>query len=92
MKQTGNTDVTPSKKFIRRNLWEFDEGVKKILKFVPFWVDDEPHSTIDCKLKYTVIDRKLYVTKESVKSEIRRLINDGNQKYPNSVIVTVRTN
>lgn len=95
MKQPGITSVkmtqTRSKRFIRKHLLEGREAFDLVIKSVPFEGDGNKTQSIECEFQPVVVDRTLYFTKKSVMSEIKRLLSEGEKRYPNSVVVKVMT-
>jgi hypothetical protein len=92
MKQTKTTKPTTgfvSQRYLNRNYYKDQEWVKEITKYIPFKEDESGKLGISCCLDMVESDGKLYVSKKSVKSEIRRLLSEGDKQYPNSVIVCV---
>ena len=95
MKQTGITSVkmtqTRTKKFIRKHLLEGREAFDLVIKSVPFEGDENENQSIECEFEPVVVDRTLHFTKKSVTSEIKRLLSEGEKRYPNSVVRKVMT-
>ncbi len=66
-----------SQRYLDRNYYKNQEWVKEITKRVPF-ENLSGELNISCCLDMVECDGKLYVSKKSVKSEIRRLLKEGN--------------
>lgn len=75
-----------SQRYLDRNYYKDQEWVNEITKRVQF-ENVLGELQIGCNVEFVVCDGRLYVSKESVKSEIRRILKEGSHKNPNSLIV-----